>query len=271
MLNQGIIEPSNSPWMAPAVYRRKRSGEVRICVDYRELNKRTGKDAYPLPLPDDVFDRISGAKVFSTLDMQSGFWQVPVSPQDVQKTAFSPGPANSAAPNPSKVSAIASWPIPADRKVLKRFLRLTSYYRRFVPDYATVSVPLYNLLREDTVFHWTNACQVAFDNLKKLLTTAPFLTPPNFRKPFELMTDASDTGLGAVLEQHGRVVAFASRSLTRSERNYSTIEKECLGIVFALKTFHHYLLARSFTIFTDHACHGGSQHKRWTDVRPVGR
>ncbi|KFD49867.1 hypothetical protein M513_09334 [Trichuris suis] len=92
MLNQGIIEPSNSPWMAPAVYRRKRSGEVRICVDYRELNKRTRKDAYPLPLPDDVFDRISGAKVFSILDMQSGFWQVPVSPQDVQKTAFSPGP-----------------------------------------------------------------------------------------------------------------------------------------------------------------------------------
>uniref|UniRef100_A0A5S6QV55 RNA-directed DNA polymerase n=1 Tax=Trichuris muris TaxID=70415 RepID=A0A5S6QV55_TRIMR len=341
--SQNAIKPSNSPWMAPAVYTLKPSGEVRICVDYRELNKRTRKDAYPLPLPDDVFDRITDAKIFSTLDMQSGFWQIPVSPQDMDKTAFSPGPgmglyqfkrmpfgltgapstfqrmmdtilngldfvavylddiiifspdhrthalhlqavlqkladagltlrgskcrigvtavqylghvfsANGIAPNPSKVAVIESWPVPSDKKALKRFLGLTSYYRRFVAGYATISEPLYNLLREGTTFQWTNTCQIAFDDLKKRLTTAPFLTPPNFHRPFELMTDASDTGLGAVLEQQGRVVAFASRSLKRSERNYSAIEKECLGIVFALKSFRHYLLGRPFTIFTDHA------------------
>ncbi|KRX63871.1 Retrovirus-related Pol polyprotein from transposon [Trichinella sp. T9] len=92
MLKQGIIEPSNSPWMAPAVYTPKKSGEVRICVDYRELNKKTRKDAYPLPLPDDIFDKVRGAAVFSTLDMQSGFWQIPVNVNDKEKTAFSPGP-----------------------------------------------------------------------------------------------------------------------------------------------------------------------------------
>ncbi|KRZ49618.1 Dolichyl pyrophosphate Glc1Man9GlcNAc2 alpha-1,3-glucosyltransferase [Trichinella nativa] len=95
MLKQGIIQPSNSPWMAPAVYTPKKSGEVRICVDYRKLNKKTRKDAYPLPLPDDIFDKVRGAAVFSTLDIQSGFWQIPVNVNDKEKTALLPGPGMS--------------------------------------------------------------------------------------------------------------------------------------------------------------------------------
>ncbi len=75
MLQLGIITESNSPWMAPAVYVRKKSGELRMCVDYRELNKKTSKDAYPLPLPDEVQDRLSKSTIFSTLDLQSGYWQ----------------------------------------------------------------------------------------------------------------------------------------------------------------------------------------------------
>ena len=92
MLQQGIIEESSSPWMAPAVYVLKKSGDLRLCIDYRELNKRTKKDAYPLPLPDEVQDRLAGSTVFSTLDLQSGYWQLPVSPEDREKTAFCPGP-----------------------------------------------------------------------------------------------------------------------------------------------------------------------------------
>ena len=92
MLQQGIIEESSSPWMAPAVYVLKKSGDLRLCVDYRELNKRTKKDAYPLPLPDEVQDCLAGSTVFSTLDLQSGYWQLPVSPEDREKTAFCPGP-----------------------------------------------------------------------------------------------------------------------------------------------------------------------------------
>ena len=92
MLKQGIIRESSSPWMAPAVFVPKKSGELRICVDYRELNKKTVKDSYPLPLPDEVQDQLAGSAVFSTLDLQSGYWQMPVNPADQEKTAFCPGP-----------------------------------------------------------------------------------------------------------------------------------------------------------------------------------
>ena len=92
MLRLGIIEESSSPWMAPAVFVKKKSGEIRLCVDYRELNKKTVKDAYPLPLPDEVQDQLNGSTIFSTLDLQSGFWQMPVHPADQAKTAFCPGP-----------------------------------------------------------------------------------------------------------------------------------------------------------------------------------
>ena len=92
MLEQDIITESSSPWMAPAVFVPKKSGDIRLCIDYRELNKKTTKDAYPLPLPDEVQDRLSGSKIFSTLDLQSGYWQLPVNPEDQAKTAFCPGP-----------------------------------------------------------------------------------------------------------------------------------------------------------------------------------
>ena len=85
MLAEGIIEESSSPWMAPAVYTKKKSGKIRLCVDYRALNKNTVKDAYPLPLPDEVQDRLSGCGMFSTLDLQSGYWQLPVHHSDCEK------------------------------------------------------------------------------------------------------------------------------------------------------------------------------------------
>ena len=92
MLNQGVIEESSSPCMAPAMFVPKKSGEVRICIDYRELNKQSVRDSYPLPLPDEVQDRLAGSMVFSTIDLHSGYWQLPVTPADREKTAFCPGP-----------------------------------------------------------------------------------------------------------------------------------------------------------------------------------
>lgn len=82
MLDQGIIEESSSPWMAPMVFVRKKLEEVCLCVDYRELNKKTTKDVYPLPLPDEVQDRLAGSAIFSTLDLHCGYWQMPVHPDD---------------------------------------------------------------------------------------------------------------------------------------------------------------------------------------------
>ena len=92
MLDEDIIRCSISPWMAPAVVVPNKSQQVRICIDYRELNKCTTKDTYPLPLPDEVQDWLAGSTVFSTLNLHSGYWQLPANPVDREKTAFFPGP-----------------------------------------------------------------------------------------------------------------------------------------------------------------------------------
>ena len=92
MLEMSIIEESSSPWMAPIVYVPKKSGEIRICVDYQELNNKTIKDAYPLPRPNEIQDKLEGSTVFSTLDLQSGYWQLPVHSAHRPKTAFSTEP-----------------------------------------------------------------------------------------------------------------------------------------------------------------------------------
>ena len=92
MLSEGIIEESSSPWIAPAVFVWKKTGDIRLCIDYRELNKKTVKDAYPLPWPDEVQDELAGSTVFSMLDLRSGYWQLPVHKEDQLKTAFCPGP-----------------------------------------------------------------------------------------------------------------------------------------------------------------------------------
>ena len=99
MLQRGVIEESCSPWLAPAVFVRKKSGDIRLCVDYRELNKKTQKDTYPLPLPDEVQDKLANSSIFSTLDLQCGYWQLPVHPDDRYKTAFCPGPARHVSSN----------------------------------------------------------------------------------------------------------------------------------------------------------------------------
>ena len=103
---------------------------------------------------------------------------------------------------------------------------------------------------------WDDSCQLAFTNLKNALTHAPILKYPDFSpaaKQFQLYTNASAAGIGAVLEQCGHVIAYASRTLSESEKHYSVIQKECLAVVHALKQFRHYLLGREFSIITDHA------------------
>ena len=346
MLAEGIIEESSSPWMAPAVYTKKKSGEIQLCVDYRALNKNMVKDAYPLPLPDEVQDRLSGCGMFSTLDLQSGYWQLPVHHSDCEKTAFCPGPGlglfqflrmpfglsgappsfqrlmnklfrdvsfvttylddilihsktqaehvghlavvlsrlkdagltlrrhkckigltkvhylghvfttEGLAPDRGKVQAVKDWPVPSDASEVRQFLGLASYYRRYVLNFANIAAPLHQLTEKGTMYSWTPECDASFNALKKQLTQAPILANPKFGSgagQFVLATDASNTGIGAVLEQEGRVVAYASRTLSKSEKNYSVIQKECLAIVYATKQFHHYLLGRPFTVVTDHA------------------
>ena len=297
-------------------------------------------------LPDEVQDRLTGSTVFSTLDLQCGYWQMPVNPDNRAKTAFCPGPgmglfeftrmpfgltgapssfqrlmdklfrdlpyvttyiddvlvhssseelhiqhlrevfrrlkaagltlrgrkchigmtkvpylghvfsATGMAPDQEKVRAIREWPVPNDVTEVRRFLGLASYYQRYIYQFSHIAAPLHSLIQKHTEFVWTPECQTAFITLKEKLMQAPILVYPRFDSNaplFVLQTDASSVGVGAVLEQDGKVVAYASRALTKAERQYSVIQRECLAAVYGMKQFHHYLLGRPFKLVTDHA------------------
>ncbi|KAL5469538.1 hypothetical protein EMCRGX_G030807 [Ephydatia muelleri] len=257
MRKKGIIVESSSSWLAPAVYTRKKT---------------------------DFQDRLSGATVFSKLDLQCGYWQVPVDPKDQEKTAFSPGPGMGlfqftrmpcglmwgtqhipethgcgdarTAIYSSKVEVVVNWPWPKDEAEVRRFLGLASYYCKYIDKFADIAAPLHELTQKDTPFQWTQKSKESFQRLKACLTEAPVLAYPWFVKhasAMVLQTDASSVGLGAVLEQDQRVVGYASRTLTKAEANYSVIQRESLAIVWAMKQFRHYLLGRTFQLMTDHA------------------
>ena len=347
MLNAGIIQPSTSPWASPIVTAMKKNGKKRLCIDYRRVNSITKKDAYPLPRIDEMMDALGEAKWFSSMDLTSGYWQVGMHPESIQKTAFISreglyefnvmpfGLCNAPAtfqramdnmlgdynwkfamvyiddinvfsrtfeehiqhlqlifqrireaglklnqekcnfirkellflghiinkdgisPDPSTVQKIIDFPQPRTVKGLRSFLGLAGYYRKFVKGFSQIAAPLFKLLRNNITYIWTVDQEEAFSELKRRLTTAPILIYPNFTKKFYLYTDASDSGLGAVLSQKDdenreRVIAYASVSLKPAETRYSTTEKEALAVVWAVRQFRHYLLGTTFEIITDH-------------------
>ena len=346
MLSHDIIERSKSPWSSPVVLVRKKDGSFRFCVDYRRLNAVTCKDAHPLPRVDDCLDALSGARVFSTLDCASGYWQVELKPEDREKTAFSTGenlyqfkvmpfgPTNAPAtfqrlmdlvlaglhwkcclvylddiivftktvgdhisrlrevfqcirdarlklksskwqlfrqsvtflghqvsgdgigPDPSNIEKVLNSPAPRDIPQLQSFLGLANYYRKFIRDFANIAEPLHRLMHKDVKFVWTSDCELAFTTLRDRLTAFPILAYPDFRKPFRVQTDASNWAVGAVLSQdyqgQEKVVAYASSTLSRAERNWSAYDKEFYAVVWAIRHFRPYLGGSSFTVMTDH-------------------
>ena len=159
--------------------------------------------------------------------------------------------------DPVRIERVCEWPVPENSIEVKSFLGLAGYYRRFVPNFASVARPLHKLTEANVDFTWTSECQSSFDALKKLLSTAPILSYPDFSAEFILDTDASNHGIGAVLSQLKdgveHPVAFASRTLTKAERNYCVTQKELLAVVEFVKQFRHYLQGPKFRIRTDHA------------------
>ncbi|KAK8939259.1 hypothetical protein KSP39_PZI011311 [Platanthera zijinensis] len=342
LLDKKFIRPSTSPWGAPVLFVKKKEGSLRLCVDYRELNKLTIKNKYPLPRIDDLFDQLVGARIFSKIDLRSGYHQLRIREEDVFKTAFSTryghfefvvmpfGLTNAPAAfmalmnsvfkafldqfvivfiddiliyskteeehaqhlrqvlqtlreqqlyakfskcafwltevaflghvinaeglavDPAKIEAILNWTRPKSVTEVRSFLGLAGYYRKFVKDFSKLALPLTQLTRKNMVFTWGDDCQQAFDALKEKLTTAPVLVMPEGSDGFQIYSDASYIGLGCVLMQRGRVIAFASRQLKDAEKNYPTHDLELAAVVFALKIWRHYLYGVRCEIFTDH-------------------
>ena len=159
--------------------------------------------------------------------------------------------------DPEKIQAIADWPTPTSVTEVRSFVGLCSYYRRFVKDFAFICGPLHALTGKNARFSWTDACQTAFEELKKRLVSSPIVAMPQNEGEFRLDTDASNEAIGAVLSQvqdgEERVVAYASRLLTRQEKNYCVTRRELLAVIYFVKHFRPYLLGRKFLIRTDHA------------------
>ncbi|GJR09890.1 putative nucleotidyltransferase, ribonuclease H [Tanacetum coccineum] len=342
MLENGFIRPSVSPWGAPVLFVKKKDGSMRLCIDYRELNRITIRNRYPLPRIDDLFDQLQGAKYFSKIDLRSGYHQLRVREQDISKTAFRTryghyeflvmpfGLTNAPAVfmdlmnrifheyldkfvivfiddilvyskseeeheqhlrivleilrqkklyakfskcefwlqqvaflghivsadgiimDPSKVEAITKWPRPTTVTEVRSFLGLAGYYRRFVEGFSRLALPLTQLMRKGEKFVWTDERQESFEELKQRLVSAPILTLPSGSGGFQIYSDASKKGLGCVLMQHGKVIAYASRQLKPYEVNYPTHDLELAAVVFALKIWRHYLYGEACDIFTDH-------------------
>ncbi|KAL0545083.1 hypothetical protein IC582_020224 [Cucumis melo] len=342
LLDKGFIRPSVSPWGAPVLFVKKKDGSMHLCIDYRELNKVTVKNRYPLPRIDDLFDQLQGATVFSKIDLRSGYHQLRIKDEDVPKTAFrsryghyefivmSFGLTNAPAVfmdlmnrvfrefldtfvivfiddiliyskteaehekhlrmvlqtlrdnklyakfskcefwlkqvsflghvvskagvsvDPAKIEAVTGWTRPSTVSEVRSFLGLAGYYRRFVENFSRIATPLTQLTRKGAPFVWSKACEDSFQNLKKKLVIAPVLTVPDGSGSFVIYSDASKKGLGCVLMQQGKVVAYASRQLKSHEQNYPTHDLELAAVVFALKIWRHYLYGEKIQIFTDH-------------------
>jgi hypothetical protein len=154
--------------------------------------------------------------------------------------------------DPSKVQEVMDWKPPMSVHQIRSFLGLAGYYRRFIPDFSRIVKPMTELLKKAVKFAWSEACEKAFHTLSQHLTSAPVLVQPDNSKPFEVFFDASGTGLGCVLMQEGRVIAYASRALRPHEINYPTHDLELAAVVHALKIWRHYLMGNHCNIFTDH-------------------
>ena len=343
LLSKGFVKASTSPWGAPVLFVKKKDGSLHLCIDYRQLNKVTIRNQYPLPRIDDLFDQLQGAKVFSKIDLRLGYHQLKVRREDVPKTAFKTryghyeflvmpfgltnaptafmdlmnrvfGPyldkfvivfiddilvyssskeehaehlrivlqtlkehqlyakfikcqfwldrvaflghvvsAEGISVDPQKIEAIVDWKPPTNVTEVRSFLGLAGYYRKFVVEgFSKIATPLTNLTRKEEKFIWSEACQNSFDELKQRLTTAPVLTLPSGSEGFTVYCDASRQGLGCVLIQHDRVIAYASRQLKKHEVNYPTHDLELAAVVFALRIWRHYLYGVPCRIFTDH-------------------
>ncbi|CAL8089945.1 unnamed protein product [Prunus armeniaca] len=272
----------------------RKDQSLRMCIDYRQLNRITIKNKYPLPRIDDMFDQLQGSRYFSKIDLRSGYHQLRVKAEDVSKTAFRTryghyeflvmtfGLTNTPAVFMdlmnrtlrehklfAKLSKCEFWLTevkflghviskegiavdPAKVENIRSFLGLVGYYRKFIKDFSRIANPMTKLTQKGVKFIWDDKCEEAFQELKTRLTSAPVLIIPEKGVSYIVYTDASLHGLGCVLMQSDRVVAYASRQLKSHEKNYPTHNLELAAIVHVLKVWRHYLYGEYFELYSDH-------------------
>ncbi|GJU97226.1 retrotransposon protein, putative, ty3-gypsy subclass [Tanacetum coccineum] len=203
--DKGFIRPSSSPWGAPVLFVKKKDGSFRMCIDYWELNKLTMKNRYPLPRIDDLFDQLQGSSVYSKIDLRSGYHQL-----RIPKVQFLGHVIDSQGihVDPAKIESIKDWASPKTPTEIRQFL---------------------------VAFEWGDKQEAAFQTLKDKLCSAPILALPQGAENFIVYCDVSHKGLGAVLMQNKKVIAYASRQLKIHEKNYTTRDLGLGAVVFALK------------------------------------
>ncbi|KAL5563453.1 hypothetical protein UlMin_033200 [Ulmus minor] len=230
LLEKGYVRESMSPCDVLVLLVPKKDGTWRMCVDCRAINNITGKYRHPIPRLDDMLDELHGSCVFTKIDLKSGYHQIRMKECDEWKTAF------------KTKYGLFEW----------SFHGLASFYRWFVHDFSSLASPLTEVIKKNVQFKWGKEQEKAFNLIKEKLTNAHLLVLPNFAKTFEIEYDASGIGIGAVLMQEGRPIAYFSEKLSGAALNYPTYDKEMYALVRALENWQHYLWPKEFMIHTDH-------------------
>ncbi|GKB51306.1 putative reverse transcriptase domain-containing protein [Tanacetum coccineum] len=264
--DKGFIRPTSSPWGASILFVKKKDESLGMCIDYRELNKLTVKNRYPLPRINDLFDQLQGSSIYSKIDLRSGYHQLRVREQDIPKTAFQTRYGH----YEFQVMPFGLTNAPADEKEHEEHLKailellkkeqlyakfskcLAGYYRRFIEGFSKIAKSMTKLTQKGIKFDWGEKEENAFQLIKQKLCSAPILALPEGSEDFVVYCDASHKDLGAVLMQREKVIAYDSRQLKVHEKNYTTHDLELGSIVFALKIWRHYLYGTRCTVFTDH-------------------
>ncbi|GJR44446.1 putative reverse transcriptase domain-containing protein [Tanacetum coccineum] len=244
---KGFIRPSSSPWGAPVLFVKKKDGSFRMCIDYRELNKLTIKNRYPLPRIDDLFDQLQGSSVYSKIDLRSGYHQLRIREEDIPITAFRTryghyefqvmpfGLTNAPAVFMDLMNRVCK---PYLDKFVIVFIDDILIYSKNKEEHGEHLKTILNLLRSE-----------------KLYANAPILSLPEGSEDFVVYCNVSLKGFGAMLMQREKVITYASRQLRKNEENYTTHDLELGAVVFALRLLRHYLYGTKWIeLLSDYDC-----------------
>ncbi|GJW99342.1 putative reverse transcriptase domain-containing protein, partial [Tanacetum coccineum] len=248
--DRGFIRSSSSPWGAPVLFVKKKDGSFRMCNDYLELNKLTVKNRYPLLRIDDLFDQLQGLRVYLKIDLRSSYHKLRVREEDIPKTSFRTHYGYYEFVivfiDDILIYCKSRKEHEGHLKLILKLLKEEELYAKFSKCKFWLSKVQFlghviDIDQKSVKFEWGEKAEAAFQLLKQKLCSAPILALPEGSENFVVYCDASHKGLGAVLMQREKVIAYASRQLKVHEKNYTTHDLELGAVVFALKMWRHYL------------------------------